>query len=235
MANSSYILEKVILVSHDVYICHSKKDKATADAICHVLEENKIKCWIKPRDLGIKQDTEEIMEAISNSKVFILVFSKNAMDSNFVDAEVNMAFRLNIPIVTFKIDSTRPYVSFSDALENTHWLDAYPNPTKKFENLIIDTSKLLGNPISKPVISPNLLKISSSFTDIDFAEESGNEYKNIILVCIAIFPLLVLFIVFFATINMDFDFAFSLIISIIFITIAIWFVELAYVLYEYFS
>lgn len=35
----------------DVFISYSSKDKSVADAVCHVLEENKIACWISPRDV----------------------------------------------------------------------------------------------------------------------------------------------------------------------------------------
>jgi TIR domain len=33
-----------------VFISHSSKDRATADAICTHLESAGIKCWIAPRD-----------------------------------------------------------------------------------------------------------------------------------------------------------------------------------------
>ena len=39
------------LMAHDVFISHSSKDKQTADAICHYLEQNGIRCWIAPRDI----------------------------------------------------------------------------------------------------------------------------------------------------------------------------------------
>jgi hypothetical protein len=38
-------------MAHDVFISHSSKDKLTADAICHSLEQNGIRCWIAPRDV----------------------------------------------------------------------------------------------------------------------------------------------------------------------------------------
>ena len=36
---------------HEVFISYSTADKITADAICHVLEQNKMKCWIAPRNI----------------------------------------------------------------------------------------------------------------------------------------------------------------------------------------
>jgi hypothetical protein len=33
---------------HGVFISYSNKDKAVADAVCHALEDRKIRCWIAP-------------------------------------------------------------------------------------------------------------------------------------------------------------------------------------------
>lgn len=37
-------------MEHEVFISYVSQDKAIADAVCHSLEENKILCWIAPRD-----------------------------------------------------------------------------------------------------------------------------------------------------------------------------------------
>ena len=39
-------------MAHDIFISYSTKDKYTADAICHVLEQNNLKCWIAPRNIA---------------------------------------------------------------------------------------------------------------------------------------------------------------------------------------
>ena len=39
-----------------VFISHSSKDQATADAICNHLESAWIKCWIDPRDTAVGSD-----------------------------------------------------------------------------------------------------------------------------------------------------------------------------------
>jgi hypothetical protein len=55
-----------------VFTRHSAKDKAIADAICHQLESEGIKCWIAPRDIepGSKW-TEAIMHGIEKCRAFI--------------------------------------------------------------------------------------------------------------------------------------------------------------------
>ena len=44
---------------HDVFISYSHKDKAVADAVCHALEDRKIRCWIAPRDQVVRLDWAE--------------------------------------------------------------------------------------------------------------------------------------------------------------------------------
>jgi hypothetical protein len=46
-------------VTHDVFICHSSKDRTIANAICSKLEQNRIRCWIAPRDVIAGTDYAE--------------------------------------------------------------------------------------------------------------------------------------------------------------------------------
>lgn len=140
-------------MSHEVYICYDEKDQITADAICHVLEKNKIKCWMKTRDLGVKHMVDEIMEAINQARAMVLIFSDHSKNSNFVNSEVDIAFTENKPILVFKIDESKLDGSLEFFLNNKHWLDAYPHPEVQFEKLVRDTSKLLGKPVPEPIIT----------------------------------------------------------------------------------
>ena len=174
----------------DVYICYSSSDKVAADAICHVLEENKFKCWIKPRDVGIEHVADVIPQAIRDSRCVVLVFSENAKASNFVNTEVDIAFSSNIPIIVFKIDDSHLDGGLEFFLENKHWLDAYPNPSVEFRRLVIDVAKLLDKPISDPVItSPE----SNSFGGKKSNNGRGNYILRIFL-SMCILPFILVFI-----------------------------------------
>ena len=159
-------------MSHEVYICYDDSDEMTANAICHVLEENKIKCWLKSRDLGVDHIVDGVMEAINQSKVMILIFSSHSKNSNFVNTEVDIAFTEEIPILVFKIDESKLDGGLEFFLSNKHWLDAYPNPEVKFENLISDTSKLLEKPINKPIVDESKIK--------DIGNQSQRNHPNTI-------------------------------------------------------
>lgn len=152
-------------MNHEVYICYDEKDQLTADAICHVLEDNKIKCWLKTRDLGVNDLVDEILEAINQAQVMVLIFSSHSKNSNYVNTEVDIAFTEKMPILVFKIDESKLDGGLEFFLNNKHWLDAYPNPEVKFESLIRDTSKLLGKPISEPVVPKKTVKAPEKETE----------------------------------------------------------------------
>lgn len=130
-------------MSHDIFISYSSKDKPTADAICHILEENKLRCWIAPRNIRAGQNyPEQIMDGLRAAKLVVLVFSKNSQESVFVNNEIDAAFSLNKSILSFKIDETLPANKMGFFLKTKHWLDAYPDPESVFETLVND-AKLL--------------------------------------------------------------------------------------------
>ena len=69
-------------------------DEAIANELCEYLEHAGITCWIVPRDidLGVKGYARSIMDAIEECKVFLLVFSRHANESEYVASEVDAAF-----------------------------------------------------------------------------------------------------------------------------------------------
>ncbi|MCL2357759.1 MAG: toll/interleukin-1 receptor domain-containing protein [Defluviitaleaceae bacterium] len=133
---------------HDVFISHSSKNKTLADAICHILEKNGVKCWIAPRDVAPGAEyAEELMRGIENSKIFLLIFSKDSNVSGPVAKEVESAFRYGKTVIPYRIEDVEMRKNFEYYLSNLHWLDAYPDEND-FETLVAAVMKNLGR--SKP-------------------------------------------------------------------------------------
>jgi hypothetical protein len=75
-----------------VFISHSSNDKEIADVICQHLESAGVHCWIAPRDIEPGTDwTEGITRGIANCRLFVLVFSAHANESDHVRREVGKA------------------------------------------------------------------------------------------------------------------------------------------------
>jgi hypothetical protein len=94
-----------------VFISHSSKDKTIADAICRQLESAGIRCWVAPRDIEVGSDwTEGIMRGIARCRVFVLVFSAHANDSEHVRREMARAFSLGLAVIPFRTEAIVPRV-----------------------------------------------------------------------------------------------------------------------------
>ena len=84
--------EATSAMAHDVFISFAVEDEATADAVCAALEASRIRCWIAPRDVLPGVDcAQAIVEAISQSRVMVLVFSSRSNHSPHIRREVGRA------------------------------------------------------------------------------------------------------------------------------------------------
>ncbi len=82
-----------------------------------------------PRDVGAGSVWDEaILDAIERSRVFLLILSNHANQSQFVKNEVNRAFSQSKPIVTFRLEDVMPGRSLELYLARHHWTDAFPPP-----------------------------------------------------------------------------------------------------------
>ncbi|HBE43335.1 MAG TPA: hypothetical protein DDW27_19465, partial [Bacteroidales bacterium] len=131
-------------MAHDVFISYSNKDKTAADAVCSILEQDGIRCWMAPRDItpGVPF-AEAIIKAIKESKVFILVYTQNSNGSQQVIKEVDRAVHHGLTFITLRLED----VTMSDQLEyyisDVHWLDAMTPPLEEHINRLSKVVKML--------------------------------------------------------------------------------------------
>lgn len=76
----------------DVFVSYASQDVAIADSVVENLEKNGIRCWIAPRDVTPgSQYADEIVGAINDAKVLVLVLSEHAIASPHVGKEIERA------------------------------------------------------------------------------------------------------------------------------------------------
>lgn len=143
-------------MAHDVFICHSSKDKKIADAICAKLEQNNIRCWIAPRDVVPGSDfAESIVEAIHGTKVTVFVFSANSNVSPHVSHELERSVSLGLPILPFRVDEVVPSPALEYFISSAHWLDALTPPLEKhIDRLVTTVAALLDREVVAAVPAP---------------------------------------------------------------------------------
>ena len=112
---------------HNVFLSYSSKDKATADVVMGALEANGLRCWVAPRDVVPGSDWgESIVEAITSSRLMVVVFSASANDSPQVRREIQRAFERSVPVVPVRVEDVRPGKALEYYISPLHWLDAMP-------------------------------------------------------------------------------------------------------------
>lgn len=131
-------------MAHDVFVSYSSVDKPVADALCASLEREGIRVWIAPRDiLPGKIWGEAIIDAISSSKLMVVVFSSNSNNSNQVLREVERAVSKGVAIIPFRIENVAPSKSMEYFLSSPHWLDALTPPLEQHIQKLTSIVKLL--------------------------------------------------------------------------------------------
>ena len=113
----------------DVFVSYSQPDYGCAMELVGRVEQEGINCWIAPRDIAPSADwAAEIIDAISNSRTMILVFSASSNDSPQVRREVERAVHKQVSILPFRIENVLPSKSLEYFLSAQHWMDAFPPP-----------------------------------------------------------------------------------------------------------
>jgi len=127
-------------MAHDVFISHSAKDKAVADAACAALERASVRCWIAPRDVRPGADwASSIVSAINSARAMVLVFSGHANESAQIAREVSLAFGKGMPVIPLRIENVKPSGPFEYYLNMPHWLDAMTPPLERHLDRLVET------------------------------------------------------------------------------------------------
>lgn len=142
-------------MAHDTFISYSKRDKATADAVCHALEADGIRCWIAPRDLRAGLTWKQgLVEAIRETRMMVLIFSSQANSSAQVQREVDIAFESKHPILPFRIEDVEMNDDLYYCVAARHWLDALTDPKdEQIKELVASVRALVGTQ-SQPSATP---------------------------------------------------------------------------------
>lgn len=118
-------------MAHDVFICYAKEDEQIADAVCKVLEDRGIGCWYAKRDVLFGTPFEvSIIEAISKSRLMLLVLSSHSNSSPHVTREIQNAFaeEVMVTVIPFRVEAIELSPALKYYLRSVQWLDASTPP-----------------------------------------------------------------------------------------------------------
>ncbi|MGN0649453.1 MAG: toll/interleukin-1 receptor domain-containing protein [Oscillospiraceae bacterium] len=146
----------------DVFISFSTKDETVAREICDTLSDNGISAWMcKSKIQAGDRWAAEIPAALESCKLFLLIVSKNSVESENVPKEVNMALERKMRIIPFKIDNCRLKGELYYYISNIHYIQSGFGQAKYTE--LVDTLKSC---LGKPVIQDNSTHVTNHINNI---------------------------------------------------------------------
>lgn len=133
-----------------VFISYSTKNENLALNIYNECKSLDIDVWFAPKSIKIGESyTSTINKAIKNSNFFILILSKQSMESYHVLKELGLAVKNKKKILPIKIDYSDINEDFEYLLENIQWHILLETDDKDFQyeirnflNLLILNNKL---------------------------------------------------------------------------------------------
>lgn len=133
-------------MKYDVFISYSTDDQKIAEGVCGYLERNGYRCFVAYRDipLGVVW-AAAITEALDESAMMVVVFSRSFNNSEQTDREIEIASENRIPILTYRVANERMTGAKKYYLKNLNWIDAFPEPNKYFGQLLVSVEKLIGD------------------------------------------------------------------------------------------
>jgi len=125
---------------HEVFLSYSKPDQAVAHDLCSYLEAEGIFCWIAPRDVIPGSNFPgSIIDAIDESRIVVLIFSKSSDNSPHVIRELTRAVTRNLLILPCRIEDIQPTKNMDYLINIPHWFDAFPPPVQQYFGTLAQT------------------------------------------------------------------------------------------------
>lgn len=120
---------------YDFFISHSTTDANEANKLVEKLESKGFKCFIAPRNIDSGSFfAEEIIDAIDNSKLIILLYSEHSKRSNYVFNEITAATSRNKKIIQVRLENIPLTKGLEFLIGSVQWLDSYKHITDDCAN-----------------------------------------------------------------------------------------------------
>ncbi len=137
----------------DVFISYKSDEYEHANRIRSALQYNRISCWMAPESIGIGSDyASEIPNAISECRVFVLLLSPGAQESEWVPKELDKAISCKRIIMPFMIEKCELNNRFGFCLSNIQMIDGYTRNRDAAVQELVERIRFVLNP--NPRVQP---------------------------------------------------------------------------------
>ena len=162
-----------------VFISYSTQDVDIANLVHGYLEGSGISCWIASRNIeGGESFAVQIVDAINDCAVFLMIASGNSNMSSHVSNELSLAFSAKKKIIPFRVNDFTLSKSNLYFLQQAQWIDAYENMNGALKRLLVAIRPIIPETASKaaPVVSKPIREELIPAKESTCTENGNNEY-----------------------------------------------------------
>jgi hypothetical protein len=170
-------------MAREVFVSYSQSDHDSAFEMVATVEAQGIDCWIAPRDISPAADwAAEIIDAIADARIMILIFSRSSNESPQVRREVERAVHKGLNILPFRIENVLPSKSLEYFLSAQHWMDAFTAPrAAHYDRLCAYLATQLGRQVAQPQTQTQILNAAElSCIERHLAQRIGPLAKHLV-------------------------------------------------------
>jgi predicted ATPase len=138
-----------------VFISHSSADRGEAERIRADLEARGFPCWIATRNVAPGANfAEEIIRALAQSRVMVLVFSRNADASDEIKKEVVLAGQQGVLVIPLRVEDVLPSGALRYEFTTRQWIDLFAHRETNMERLVSQLEQVMASPRRTPIVPP---------------------------------------------------------------------------------
>lgn len=168
----------------DIFISYSSLDREMAIWVKTQLEAHGMTCWMDQTNIpGGADYASEIPDAIEGCNFFVLLLSKEAQESQWVDKELRQAIDWHKTILPFMIENCLLTKKFEFCLKNVQRYAAYEDKFAAIKKMISDIQEQSGvksdqNTPTEGKTNQSIIGTEQSKTDSAYSDFSNVKSQN---------------------------------------------------------
>lgn len=132
-------------MAHDVFISYKSEEMDIALSIRKMLEANGISSWMASESIPpSKSYPGEIINAIKNASIVVIILSERAQDSFYIETETDYAIKFKKTVIPFHIDRSEMNDTFGFFLSRKQRIEAYGRMDEAYRELLDAVKIILG-------------------------------------------------------------------------------------------
>ena len=146
-------------MAYDFFLSYRRADQALAKQLVEALESRGATVWWDDKIAAGVDWRDAIVENLMEAHTLVILFSEECNNSKQLKKELALADDMDKDVIPVLVEDTKPKGHFLYELASRNWVQIYPNPENKINEL---ADKLLGMTGKAPIVPAPMQTVAGS-------------------------------------------------------------------------